>query len=103
MLNSLPEHHSVKDHLIDNIDSVYSYYLKNYLHDEVIFKYDGFNYTYERRHDPSKSKFVVNFTADLKEVFLDRTGVSWEWKTNITDYAGWKYYDNVVGLPFNSK
>ena len=42
-------------------------------------------------------------TADLKDVVLDRTGIKYDWKTNITGYNKWKYEDYVINLPFNPK
>lgn len=42
-------------------------------------------------------------TADLKDVYLDRTGIKYDWKTNITGDANWKYLNYVINLPFKTK
>jgi hypothetical protein len=42
-------------------------------------------------------------TADLKDVMLDRTGIKFDWQTNITGDAKWTYNQHSIGLPFDAK
>ena len=101
-MNYIQDHKSVKDHLVENIDSIYSYNLKLLLHDERQHMNGEFNYTFHDERTTGK-KLVVNFTADLKDVFLDRTGIKFDWSSKIKDDKDWKWYNHTIGLPFDIK
>ena len=46
-------------------------------------------------------KLEVPLHGELKDVYLDRTGIKFDWSSKIRDYPDWKWYNYTIGLPFD--
>lgn len=102
LLNTIEGVKTVSNSLEEEINKIYSYYLRASLHDEHMPINDNFDYIWVP--GGNKKNTTISFSRRAISIDLEKAGVYLNFDVQVANYSGWKCGNRSIPiLPLNPK